>query len=529
MTAGQVAELRNASIASNPSMAPPEHSGNVAALSASGLIKSFGATRALQGVTLDLIPGEVHALLGENGSGKSTFAKILAGIHAADAGVIRREGQKIDITGPVSARSVGIGIVFQELSIAPDLSVLDNLFLGREISTRFSGWLDRRAELAECEKILKLLGLEVDPSRTARSLSIAQKQMLEIAKALLQNPSVLIFDEPTASLTEREVDRLTAFIKDLSAQNVAILYVTHHLREVLRIADRVSVMRDGRIVAHRLVDQNTTEDELLALLTERRIASVRPRPKNAAQHRLQTVNVGTATCRNVSIYVQAGEIVGLYGVVGCGREEIGRSLVGLSNFAEGTVKLAGRPYHARSPAHALQQGIGYLPGDRKQDGIFPNRPIRENLTLSSLSDFASGGWLWARNERKAAVSRLDALRVKYASAEDLISTLSGGNQQKVILGRALAALPKLLVLEDPTAGIDVGAKYDLHEQIKICAESGMSFLWLSTDVTETLLLCHRVYAMYNGRIVAEIESPTLADEEQLLAAVLGGRGRETAA
>ena len=495
------------------------------ALSATGLYKSFASTRALQGASLELEAGQIRALLGENGSGKSTFAKIIAGVLTADRGTICRGGSPVTFHNPVAARAAGIAIVFQELSLAPDLDIVDNMFLGRERRKGVPGFLDRRSEEQASRAMLDQLGLALDPRRPVRRLGMAQKQMLEIGKALSQQPAVLILDEPTASLTRREIERLFAVVKRLREAGTAILYVTHHLREVLEIADHVSVMRDGRVVANRPVTQDTTEAELVELLIGR-APSLLPLASAASARvpLLELAGLQTFSSRDVSLHIGHGEIVGLYGVVGCGREEVGRALVGLHPVTGGTITLAGKTYTARNPADALFAGVGFLSSDRKHEGILPNRPIRENLMLSNLGAVARSGMVQRRLERAKAAEQLKLLGVKFASAEDSIVALSGGNQQKVVFGRALAARPKLLVLEDPTAGIDVGAKQDLYRVIRQHAREGVSFLWMSSDLTETLTLCDRVYAMYDGRIVSEIVAPTMADEEHLLAAVLGRGG-----
>jgi ABC-type sugar transport system ATPase subunit len=495
------------------------------ALSAEGLHKSFASTRALQGASLELEAGQIRALLGENGSGKSTFAKIIAGALAADRGTICRSGTPVSFVDPIAARAAGIAIVFQELSLAPDLDIVDNMFLGRERRKGVPGFLDRRSEEQACRAMLDQLGLALDPCQPVRRLGMAQKQMLEIGKALSQQPAVLILDEPTASLTRREIERLFALITRLREAGTAILYVTHHLREVLEIADQVSVMREGRVVANRPVTADTTEAELVELLIGRAPSSLPP--ASAASARVPLLDVAglrTFSSRDVSFHIGHGEIVGLYGVVGCGHEEIGRALVGLHPVTGGTITLAGESYSARGPADALAAGVGFLSSDRKHEGILPNRPIRENLMLSNLGAVARYGLVRQPLERAKAAEQLKLLGVKFASAEDSILALSGGNQQKVVFGRALASRPKLLVLEDPTAGIDVGAKQDLYRIIREHARNGMSFLWMSSDLTETLTLCDRVYAMYDGRIVSEIVAPTMADEEHLLAAVLGRGG-----
>jgi ABC-type sugar transport system ATPase subunit len=494
------------------------------ALQADGLYKSFGSTRALQGASLELADGEVRALLGENGSGKSTFAKIIAGVHRPDRGTIRLDGSRVTFDDPATARAAGIAMVFQELSLAPDLDIVDNMFLGRERRSRIPALFDRRGEESACRAILDQLGLAFDPRLPVRRLGMAQKQMLEIGKALSQDPKILILDEPTASLTRREIEQLFALIDRLRDAGTAVLYVTHHLREVLEIADHVSIMRDGRIVADRAVTRATTEEELIELLIGR-APSLQPAVSSASTRAplLEVVDLRTGGA-DVSVHIDDGEIVGLYGVAGCGREQVGRALVGLHPIRAGTVTFDGRPYRPANPADALAKRVGFLSSDRKQEGILPNRPIRENLMLSSLRAVARFGCIEDRSERRVANERLATLGVKHGSAEHFITTLSGGNQQKVLFGRALSAEPRLLVLEDPTAGIDIGAKHDLYRIIRAHAERGMSFLWMSSDLTETLTLCDRVYAMYDGRIVNELAAPTMADEDHLLAAVLGRGG-----
>lgn len=443
----------------------------------------------------------------------------------ADRGAIYRDGCEVAIHDLAFARTRGIAMVFQEFSLAPDLDIIENMFLGRERPARLPGFVDRKREETACRAMLDRLGLALDPRQPVRRLGMAQKQLLEIGKALSAQPAVLILDEPTASLTRREIERLFALVRQLRDTGTAILYVTHHLREVLEIGDEVSIMRDGRIVTNLEVTRGTTEEELIELLIGRAPnRQVAASVTFARAPLLEIVDLHTRGCSGVSFHIGEGEIVGLYGVVGCGREEIGRALVGLHPVRGGHIALAGARYTALDPADALASGVGFLPSDRKQEGVLPNRPIRENLTLANLRAMTQGGFVRQRFEREVTAEQLGALGVKYASAEDLITTLSGGNQQKVLFGRAFLARPKLLVLEDPTAGIDIGAKQDLYRSIRGHARDGMGLLWMSSDLTETLTLCDRVYAMYNGRIVTEIVAPSLTDEEHLLAAVLGRGG-----
>jgi ABC-type sugar transport system ATPase subunit len=490
----------------------------------SGLAKAFGATRALDGADLELRPGEIHALLGENGSGKSTLAKILVGIHHADSGEVRVDGAPLPPGDVAAARRLGIAIVFQELSLVPDLSVADNLYMGREAGRFLLRPIQRRREATDAGAALAKLGLAIDPRRLVRHLGMAEKQMVEIAKALLRSPAYLILDEPTSTLTEHEKAHLFAVVRDLREAGTSILYVTHHLREVLQIADRVSVMRDGRVTISERVTAGTTEDRLMDLLVARREAKPKVGARSASDRPLLAVEgLRTRACPDgVSLAVNRGEIVGLYGVVGCGRESIARALVGLEVQRAGSIMLDGRRIAPANPGAALRHGIGFLPSDRADNGILPNRPIRENLNLSRLRGLERFGAIAGRRERALTQSELSALGVRYASAELPITTLSGGNQQKVLFGRAVAAAPRVLVLEDATAGIDVGAKRELYDRIRGWAVDGMGFLWLSSDVTETLTLCDRIYAMYGGRIVAELSAPGLADEDRLLSTVLGG-------
>lgn len=489
------------------------------------LAKAFGPTQALSGASLDVEAGSVHALLGENGSGKSTLAKILTGVEKADSGEILVSGTPIAPTSAEHAHRLGLAIVFQELSLMPDLSIADNLAVGKEAGRFPFRLLRREAEAERAREALADLGVDLDPARPVRRIDMAQRQLVEIAKALLNEPSILILDEPTSTLTEHEKEKLFAIVRDLRQRNTAILYVTHHLREVLQIADRVSVMRDGRIVASEPVTKGTTEDHLLDMLSA-------PKSKSDAHTRARTGRVnlltveglrGSEEAPGVSFSVEAGEIVGLYGVVGCGRELVARSLVGLHPHHGGVVRLDGARIGVRNPTAALKAGIGYLPAGRAENGILPNRSVLENLNLSRLSEVGRRGVIRKRSEKDEAKRQLVAFGVKYGAMEDPITTLSGGNQQKVLFARTVLAGPRLLVLEDPTAGIDAGAKLEIYEQARRLAEAGKGLLWLSSDVTETLRLCDRIYAMHDGRIVDEIVAPTLDDEDRLLSMILGKR------
>jgi ribose transport system ATP-binding protein len=496
------------------------------ALEAKDLVKFFGPTCALRGASISLERGQAHALLGENGSGKSTLAKILCGVHAPDEGRVLVDGAQADLTSPADAARLGIGMVFQELSLAPHLSVVDNLFLGRE-KRRFGVFIDDAAQRAECRAVLGQVGLDIDPDCAVATLSMAEKQLLEVAKNLLRNPDVLIFDEPTARLAEAEVARLFRIIAQLKDKGIAIFYVTHHMREILQVCDQVSLIKEGRITSTQMITERTTEEMLVDLLSggARREHLKADRSVQRSRPILDVECLTTRRCASLSMRVYSGEIVGIYGVIGCGREDLLRALVGLVPPSSGRIVVDGRPYTARTPGEALAQGVAYLCADRKDGGILANRPLRENLTISTLPQVARWGVIDAHAEKTVADSALRQQRVRYGDAEQPISTLSGGNQQKVLFGRAMEAKPRLMILEDPTAGIDVHSKQDIYQQIHDAARRGASFVWASSDIVETLSLCDRVYAMHGGRIVAEMIEPRLDDEKLLLGHVLGGKGQ----
>lgn len=491
-------------------------------LQAIDIVKHFGATKVLRRASIRLLPGEAHALLGENGSGKSTLAKILCAVHASDGGRVELDGQPCRPESPAAAAGLGIAMVFQELSLAPHLTVLDNLFLGAELR-RKGLWVDRAAEVKACAAALARVGLRVDASRSVATLSMAQCQLLEIAKALLRSPRVLILDEPTARLGETEIVQLFEVLDQLKRAGIAILYVTHHLREVRRICERISLIRDGQIVASETVTMATDERQIVALLTGGR-ARLHQRTRRRlpdAAHVLEVDELCTGDSGPWSLTIRAGEVVGVYGVMGCGREALLRLVAGTEQAAGGHMRLGAAGYTPTSPRAALARGVVYVCADRKEGGIFPNLSLRENYTMCALPTWLGGWFVRSRAERSVAEDGFKRLKVNFSDLDQPITSLSGGNQQKILFGRAAQARPRLFVLEDPTAGIDVGAKQDLYREITAATNAGAGCLWASSDIVETLSLCDRVYAMHGGRIVAELVDPTLDDEPALMSHVLG--------
>jgi ribose transport system ATP-binding protein len=489
-------------------------------LTAQNVGKAYGATVALEGASIDLIPGEVHVLLGENGAGKSTLGKIIAGLVRADSGEIvitggEKHGQTVSW-----ARSAGIEIVLQELSVIPQLSVAENLFLGKEPDRLL---LHPARELEIAERYLQQFGLDCDPRMLVARLAQPDRQLLEIAKAARGQPKIIVMDEPSSRLTGKEKGSLYSAVRSLKNNGTAILYVTHHLDEVLKIGGRVSGMRGGRVAETLQLHGDVTENDLIRLLTGRPPTGRPNRLRRAQSDTLidaKNVTVKGA-CEDVSISMQVGEIVGIYGVVGCGREEVGRALVGISQAESGEFLVDGLPYMPHSPATAAAAGITYLPGDRKEKGILPQRSLTENLTLSELFENYILSPINPRRQKKSAEARLRELKVRFAGADQPISALSGGNQQKVLFGRAVARKPRLVVMEDPTAGIDVGAKAELYAMCDELSRSGTAILLISSDIKETIMICHRIYTMFEGRIVDEFRDPGDESEDMILADVLG--------
>jgi len=489
-------------------------------LTARKLSKRYGATVALRDVSIDLLPGEIHVLLGENGAGKSTLGKIIAGITKPDSGEIFVAGKKRQVHSIASAATEAINMAFQELSLISQLTVAENLFLGRE-KKHFI--LHRKYERQDAQRFLTEIGLPWAPDTPVSTLTLPERQLLEIAKAAYSNPKILVMDEPSSRLTNKEKTKLYAVLRSLKAQGTAILYVTHHLNEVLEVGDRVSAMRGGYIAASRSVDPRMTEADLVHMLMGRESSETITRSvheKAAKALEVESVTVA-ARCSNVSIDIEKGEIVGIYGVIGCGREGVANALIGLQKPDSGRITFNGEEFKPASPADAADKGVGYLPGDRADKGILALRSLIENLTVTSLEDFSRYGLLQLQKETEEGTARLSELKVKFQRGDQLITTLSGGNQQKVLFGRAIARRPALIVMEDPTAGIDIGAKTELYRLMRDLTQGGMSILLLSSDIRETISLCHRIFTMYDGRVIRAYENPTHHDEDEILADVLG--------
>jgi rhamnose transport system ATP-binding protein len=473
--------------------------------------KSFGAVKALRGVSLTVTAGEAHALVGENGAGKSTLLKILAGIVEPDAGEVHWRGERLHLRSPREALERGIGMVYQEMLCFTNLSVAGNIFAGRELTTR--GGRLRVADMRERTRaLLGELHLGVDPDAQAETLSAAHRQLLQVARALAFDCRVLVLDEPTTSLTDAEADHLFAVLEKLKARGVTLLYVSHRLPEVFRLCDRISVLRDGAHV-ETTERRAVTTDHVVRAMVGRELP-----PRLAADHPsegpplLEIDRLSRAPgFRDVSLSVRAGEIVGLFGLVGAGRSELLETVFGLHAADAGEVRISGAAVRADSPREAARSGIALVPEERQRQGLFFNLSVRHNLVLPDRT-VRGGTLVRADRERREAQDLVNTWRIKTAGVEVSPDSLSGGNQQKVVLAKWLATKPRVLLLDEPTKGVDVGAKFEIHEIVRREARGGVACVVASSDLPEVLAIAHRIVVMKEGRVQGEIAGEAATEE-----------------
>ncbi|MDP9363659.1 MAG: sugar ABC transporter ATP-binding protein [Chloroflexota bacterium] len=488
-----------------------------------GVAKAFGAVRALRGVELTLLPGEVHALVGENGAGKSTLVKILAGVHRPDAGSFRIDGEAVVLDGPLAARQAGIAVIHQHSALFPDLDVTENVFMGRQPTDRI-GRVDRRAMRREVSAILDELGVRLDLRAPVRGLATADRQLVEIAKALSLHARVLVMDEPTASLSAREVDRLFAIVRRLRDRGVAVLFVSHRLEEIFALCDRITVFRDGAHVA-TMPTAELTPDETIRLMVGRRLETLFPKEEAEIGDVVLRVRGLTrpGVFRDVGFELRRGEILGLFGLVGAGRTEVARVLFGADRVEAGEVEIAGQRVRIDSPATALRHGLGYVPEDRHAQGLVLDLPIAANVTLPILDRLAPRGLLDRARERALAGDFARRLQLKAAGLDQAAAALSGGNQQKVVLSKWLATDPKVLILDEPTRGIDIGTKAEVHRLVSHLATQGLAILLISGELPEVLAMADRVLVMHEGRLTGQFARGE-ADQEAVMRAATGQTG-----
>lgn len=497
-----------------PSLQPTvEEGGHL--LEMTGISKSFPGVRALNDLNLSLKGGEVLALLGENGAGKSTLIKVLGGVYRAQTGHINIHGQRLAINSPSDAQHAGIAIIYQEFNLIPALSVRENIFLGRE--NHRAGFVKHADEHRRALALFQRIGISIDPEKRCNELSVAQQQVVEIAKALSVDARIIVMDEPSATLTSQEVKRLFAVIRDLKRHGIGVIYISHRLEEIFEIADRVMVMRDGQHVASRAVG-DIDHNQLIEMMVGRQIEN--EFPKTAAPMgdvRLKVMNLHRGQdVRNVSFNIRRGEVLGLAGLVGAGRTEICRLIFGADRPDAGTIQLDGKKLHIRSPRDAIEKGICLLTEDRKAHGLILNHSVRENFALPNLARFAPLGLVNHRRERNALARYVDHLRIKIPHYNEIVKNLSGGNQQKVVLAKWLERNCDVIIFDEPTRGIDVGAKYELYLLINHLAQQGKAILMVSSELPEILGMSDRILVMHQGRITGEITDVRNATQEQIM-------------
>ena len=483
-----------------------------------GIVKSFGPVKALKGVDFDLRAGEVHALMGENGAGKSTLMKVLTGIHDANEETIHYNGKQVAYSKPKEAMEDGIVIVHQELNMMNHLTVAQNIFIGRE-EFRHNLLIDDGASIKKAKKLFELLKLDINPTEKVGNLTVGKQQMVELAKALSMDAKVIVFDEPTAALTESEINELFVIIDDLRAKGVGIIYISHRMDEIARITDRVTVMRDGEYVG-TVNTKETTKDEIIAMMVGRTIYED-PKAASAVADdapvvlEVKNLNAGSSV-KDVSFQLRKGEILGFSGLMGAGRTEVARLLFGADKKESGTIFVNGKEVTINSPQDAIREGIGYLSEDRKRFGCIVDMTIADNTVMTNLDKYIKGGLINDGEIVKVSDEFVKQLRTKTPSSKQLVRNLSGGNQQKVVIAKWLEQNSDILIFDEPTRGIDVGAKSEIYTLMNALVAQGKSIIMISSELTEILRMSDRIVVMCEGRKTGELDI-SQATQERILA------------
>ena len=504
-----------------------KHSGDklaqTLALEMLGISKRYPGVKALEGVDFSARAGQVTALVGENGAGKSTLLKILAGAVIADSGDIKIDGKTVTIRSPITAKELGISVIYQELNLASHLDVAENLFVGKEPKTKI-GLVDFKKMHDASRKILDRLGLDISTKALAGDLNIAHRQMLEIAKALLDEAKIVVMDEPTSSLTDEETETLFKIIQNLKDNGVCVIYVSHRMREIFQICDRITVLRDGRLVDSRLAAE-TNPGEIVNLMVGRDLTDlfgkrgVQIDPSSKPTLKVSSLMSGKQL-KNISLEIRPGEIVAISGLIGSGRSEAAMAIFGARPVDSGTIELDGEQVRFLRPEHAIEKGIALVPEDRKFQGIFSQLTVRHNMSSASLKNISSGSIISTTKDKSLVSTFSSALSLRSSAQETVVGKLSGGNQQKVVLGRWLAKRPKVLILDEPTRGIDIGAKGEIYQIIRKIAAEGVSVLIISSELPEVLGLADRIIVMREGNMVADLPAKS-ATESKIIALATG--------
>lgn len=487
-----------------------------------GIHKAFGSNQVLSGVDFDLREGEVHALMGENGAGKSTLMNILTGLHARDKGTILIDGKETYFANPKEAERQGIAFIHQELNIWPDMTVVDNLFIGKEMSSSW-GLLKSKEMKALAIAQFKRLSVDIPLNMEAEQCSVGQQQMIEIAKALLTDTKVIIMDEPTSALTEREIQKLFEVIQSLKQEGVSIVYISHRMEEIFEICDRITVMRDGRTVDTKPIPE-TNFDEVVKKMVGRelteRFPARNPSPGDVVLEVEHAARKGAF--EDVSFSVRQGEIVGFSGLMGSGRTEIMRALFGLDRLEKGEIRMFGKKVVIRKPVDAVNHGIGFITEDRKDEGLVLDFSVRENMVLPSISGFTKKGIISTQSEKVFVDALIKRLQIKTHSAETAAGNLSGGNQQKVVIAKWIGIGPKLLILDEPTRGVDVGAKREIYQLMNELTGHGVAIIMVSSELPEVLGMSDRIVVVHEGRITGELTKAE-ATQEKIMTLATGGK------
>lgn len=480
--------------------------------------KTFGNVVALEDGTLSLRRGEVHALVGENGAGKSTLVKLLAGVHIMDSGSMRIAGVEVALKSVADSKARGISVIYQEPTLFPDLTVAENIFIGRQ-PRGISGLISRKQMNADAMVLFETLGVAIRPDRLAEGLSMADQQIIEIAKAISLDAKVLIMDEPTAALSGTEVDRLFGVARSLREKNVGIVFISHRFAEVFSLSDRITVMRDGSYIGTWQTDE-TDPAEIVRQMVGRDVSTLYPKvPAPFGRSILELTNLSrNGAFSNISFNVRAGEIVALAGLVGSGRTEVARAIFGIDPYHSGSVSIEGIPLRRSNPQESITRGIGFVPEDRRKQGLVMDLSVARNMTLTLRHKLARLGFIAGANERKVARKWGRTLQVKAPSLEAPVATLSGGNQQKVVIGKWLATQPQLLIIDEPTRGIDVGTKAEVHRLLSDLAAEGMGILMISSELPEVLGMADKVIVMREGSITGVLSGAEATPETVMAAA-----------
>ncbi|MGI6155515.1 MAG: sugar ABC transporter ATP-binding protein [Enterococcus lemanii] len=486
------------------------------------IAKAFGANQVLKDVSILLNPGEIHALMGENGAGKSTLMNILTGLHEKNEGTILIDGQERTFSSPKEAEEFGLSFIHQEMNTWSQMTVLENLFLNREIRHRF-GLLNMKKMKERALQIFYQLGIQIPLEKEVGELSVGQQQMIEITKALMTDAQVLIMDEPTAALSEREIQVLFEIINRLKKQGVAIVYISHRMEEIFQISDQITVMRDGLSIDTKPTKE-TNMEEVVKKMVGRELSDYYPEKQAALGEvvfEVENLSARNQSYKNIHFQVRAGEIVGFSGLMGAGRTEIMRGIFGLDEIESGIVKVEGKKINHASPAQAIQNGIGFLTEDRKTEGLVLDFSITDNISLPSIDEFTKKGFVDYKTEKDFVNLMIERLKIKSLSGQDIVGELSGGNQQKVVLAKWIGVGPKVLILDEPTRGVDVGAKREIYQLMNELAERGMAIIVISSDLPEVMGVSDRILVIHEGKIAGEVNRSE-ATQEKIMTYATGG-------